>query len=127
MNKILKANYDKACNGYLKAFCDKHEFNYSDAEWIGGDVGGMIEINDYYVDMGTIRTDIDQNAQQNEFEQWYNYSLRLGMISATTPNYKSWLDGCPRRSEVQIAELEQKHAYIEQLKAELKEQIDNDK
>lgn len=123
MNKTLKTNYDKACNAYLKAFCDKHGFHYNPDCWIGGEVGGIIEISDNYVGLDTIRTDIDTDAPSDEFEQWYDYSLRLGMIQATTPTYRRWLEGCPRRSENEIADMEQRHAYIEQLKAELKDMV----
>lgn len=96
MNTKLKTNYEKACNAYLKAFCDKHEYDYEDASWVGGDVGGIVEIADYFVGMETMRVDIDQDAPSDEFELWYGYSLRMSMFGATTPNYRNWLAGCVR-------------------------------
>ena len=42
MNTKLKSDYEKACNAYLQAFCEKHGYDYEDAtrSWVGGDVGG---------------------------------------------------------------------------------------
>ena len=47
MNTKLKSDYEKACNAYLQAFCEKHGYDYEDAarSWVGGDVGGYIELS----------------------------------------------------------------------------------
>ena len=43
MNTKIKSDYEKACNAYLQAFCEKHGYDYEDAarSWVGGDVGGI--------------------------------------------------------------------------------------
>ena len=45
--------------------------------------------------MVTIRIDIDRDAPVDEWIEWYDYTLRLGMLDAPYPNYDSWLRGCP--------------------------------
>lgn len=107
MKNQLKTDYEKSCNAYLKAFCEKHGYDYETSSW--EDVGCVAEVCDYYVGMGTIRTDIDLDAPEDEFLKYYDYCLRVGGIAngeISTPNYRSWLVGCPRMSEDQIARLE---------------------
>ena len=48
--KLLKENYEKACNEYLKAFCSTYELQYEEDAWVAGDVGTIALIGDYYID-----------------------------------------------------------------------------
>lgn len=127
----LKKNYEDACNAYLRAFCQKHGYDEQDAvdSWAAGDVGGIASVGDEFVNMDTIIADIDTQAPENAFSEWYDYCLRLHMISdeITTPNYRSWLRGCPRKSEDEISALEAAHARLEEAKRLLIEEIDRQK
>lgn len=60
--------------------------------------------------MADILTDIDRDAPEEEYVKYYDYCLRVGSIAngeLQTPNYDSWLRGCPRMDEEQIARLEE--------------------
>jgi len=83
----LQKNYENACNAYLKAFCLKHDFYLDNCFWVADQVGTICAIGDSFVDMETIRIDIDRDAPINEWMKWYDYSLRLGMLDAPCPNY----------------------------------------
>lgn len=125
----LRLNYDKACNAYLMVFCEKHGFDYADAarSWVGGDVGGITLCADYYVSMPDILTDIDRDAPEEEYVKYYDYCLRVGSIAGgelTTPNYDSWLRGCPRISDEQLQRLEEFQSGIRDAEALLKAEID---
>lgn len=125
----LRLNYDKACNAYLMVFCEKHGFDYADAarSWVGGDVGGITLCADYYVSMSDILTDIDRDAPEEEYVKYYDYCLRVGSIAGgelTTPNYDSWLRGCPRISDEQLQRLEEFQSGIRDAEALLKAEID---
>lgn len=123
--------FRRGCEAYLRLFCDKHGYDYEDAaqSWVAGDVGDVVCVSDMYVSLNDIRTDIDRDAPEEEFVKWYDYCLRLGVIdlSIPTPNYNSWLRGCPRRSEEEIEKLEEIHHKVEMAKAELENAIKNDK
>ena len=132
MNTKLKSDYEKARNAYLQAFCEKHGYDYEDAarSWVGGDVGGITECADYIVGMDDIITDIDRDAPEDEFVKYYDYCLRVGSIACgkiSTPNYSSWLSGCPRMSEEQITRLEELQRDIRKAERELEEQIRKEK
>lgn len=125
----LRENYDKACDAYLRAFCEKHDFDYAEAarSWVGGDVGGITECADYCVSMSDIITDIDLDAPEEEYVKYYDYSLRVHSVAngeLTVPNYASWLRGCPRMSEEQIQRLEELQQDIRKAESALKAEID---
>ena len=95
----LKQNYEKACNDYLRAFCEKHEFSIDDAFWVGDDVGGIALVGDINFCMATIRTDIDEDAPKEELMKYYDYIVNASAFKMTTPNFRSWIHGCPRTSK----------------------------
>ena len=88
----------KGCNEYLRLFCEKHDFDYEDAKdsWVGGVVGEVTLCGDYYVSMSTIIIDIEHDAPEAEFYKWYDYNLEAREYGFVTPNFESWLKGCPR-------------------------------
>jgi hypothetical protein len=106
--KKLKQDYRDACNAYLRAFCEKHGYSYGspDTWWVGDDAGGIAVIGDYTVDMATIRTDIDLDAPEPEFLAYYDYCIRATNLDISVPNFRSWVQGCPRRTEKSLARLE---------------------
>jgi len=122
--KVLKQNYEKACNDYLDAFCVKHGFNRFDTYWIADRVGEIADIADYTVDMSTIIDDIELDAPEEEFLAWYDYCTEMHFLGAeTTPNFRSWVKGCPRKTKEEIEELRQHHQKIVETKEELERLI----
>ena len=85
----------------MQLFCEKHDYNYEDAKdsWVANEVGGIVCVNDYFVDMQTIIDDVDLATTEDEFLKWYDYCLEAAEFGLTTPNYKSWVKGCPRTSK----------------------------
>ena len=125
MNKDnLKKNYENVCNGYLVAFYKKHGFDFKDARWIADRPGEIAEVADYCVDMQTIIDDINLDAKEDEFIKWYDYCQEMQFLGAeTTPNFMSWINGCPRKSESEIKHLKLLHKRVEELKNELINEI----
>lgn len=101
----LKQNYDKACNDYLRAFCEKHDFDFDDAYWCGDDAGGIAGVGDLDFDMATIRTDIDEDAKEKELWAWYEYVQDALDFHLAVPNFHSWIHGCPRTDKATIDRL----------------------
>lgn len=99
--------FEKGCNEYLRLFCEKHDFDFLDAKrsWVGNNIGTIVCCGDFFVDMRDIITDIDKDAPNGEYENWYEYTLDAHNLGLTTPNYESWLKGCPRSSQEDIERL----------------------
>ena len=90
----------KGCNEYLRLFCEKHDFDYEEAKesWVANCVGDVTCVGDIFVGMQTIITDIEMDAPEDEFIKWYDYNLVAHEFGFATPNFESWLKGCPRVS-----------------------------
>ena len=123
----LREDYNKTCDAYLRAFCEKHDYDYDPAAWVANDPGGIAEIAEMFVAMADVITDIDRDAPEDEYVKYYDYSLRVGSIAGgelTVPNYDNWLRGCPRMDEAQISRLEELQQNIRKSEMILKEEID---
>lgn len=98
----------KGCNEYLRLFCEKHDFDYEEAKesWVANCVGDVTCVGDIFVGMQTIITDIEMDAPEDEFIKWYDYNLVAHEFGFTTPNFESWLKGCPRVSEETFKKLQ---------------------
>lgn len=91
----------KGCNEYLRLFCEKHDYDYEEAKnsWVANCVGDVTCVGDIFVGMQTIITDIEMDAPEEEFIKWYDYYLEAYEFGFNTPNFESWLRGCPRVSD----------------------------
>lgn len=104
--RLLRENYDDACNAYADAFCEKHGW-YKPGEsattfWVADEPGGILNIGDTAFSMQTILTDIDEDAPENEVLNWDDYCSEVWDVMGhghEVPNFHSWLHGCPRISE----------------------------
>ena len=109
MSKELAREYFvKGCNEYLRLFCEKHDFDYEEAKesWVANCVGDVTCVGDIFVGMQTIITDIEMDAPEEEFIKWYDYNLVAHEFGFTTPNFDSWLRGCPRVSDEAFKKLQ---------------------
>lgn len=71
-------NYYKAVEDLTKLFCKryfKNFYNYRASDWVGGDIGGVICINDYWFNVKNIETAIKYKATKKELFGYYDYSL----------------------------------------------------
>lgn len=107
MNRQLKSAYEAACDAYANEFCKRHQFPTIDDNdytyWVAQDHGSILAIGDsYFVDMATIRTDIDEDAPVEEFAKWYEHDLSCHDLNLPTLNFHSWLHGAPRVTQEKI-------------------------
>ena len=122
MEKELKENFEKAVNAYLKAFCEKQEFDYEDAKdlWVAGDVGDVVLCSDFYFSFNDIRTDIDMDAPAGEIIRWYDYYMEMANLRLPLMNYQSWLKGAPKVSQETIDKVKGLMSDIESLQEEVR-------
>ena len=86
----LARNYQRACNAYVQAFCEKHNLELPQVweRWVGDEVGQIAVIGDYFVSMRTIVTDIEDDIPEHKFFEWYDWSLEDG----NDLSFKAWLN-----------------------------------
>ena len=86
--KELKAYY-KAIEDLTKIFCKKYfdeVYTYDKNDWVAGDIGDVICINDYWFSMTNIEVAIKYNATRKELLDWYDSILEGKEI-----NFKNYL------------------------------------
>lgn len=117
IKKELKQNFENACNAYLKAFCEKHGYDYEDAHdsWAAGDVGGVVLCGDQCVSIDTIRTDIDMDAPEEELLKWYDYVTEVGFYNLPSMNFENWLKGAPRIPRESIENIKARKQELDDL------------
>lgn len=91
-NSELYKQYQKACEEYLHAFCEKHGFDYDDTCWVNNDVGTIAFVGDYCLSMETIIVDIEENAPKNKFIEYFDFKFD----SSHNYNYRTWLRMTPK-------------------------------
>lgn len=74
MKKTLQQKYEDVCNEYVKEFCKKQGFNYTDLSWIANQIGGVVEIDDLYFNFHDIVWDINSKQPKHQIIDWY-YAL----------------------------------------------------
>lgn len=123
--ETLRSEYTAVVHKYCEVFAEKHELGEEPFDWVAQDIGGVVEFGDYYFNFDDIRTDIDRDAPVDEIFSWYDHCMRLHTISTDipTPNYRSWLSGCPRLAPDQIRQLEDFHRAVLDAEATLRQEI----
>lgn len=93
MNKQLKAYY-KSIEDLTKLFCRKYfdeVYEYDTNDWVAGDIGDVICINDYWFNMSDIETAIKYSASEKELFDYYDSTLEGKEISFK--NYLKYFRG----------------------------------
>lgn len=117
----LKFQFKEIAEAYLKAFCEKHDYDYEDARWLGQRVGEVADLGDDFYDLNDIRYDIDNNIPAGEIEKWADYILRLELLDCPKKiNFQSWCKGAPLPySEEMLNDIEDARRRVEEAKREL--------
>jgi len=118
--RLLRENYENACNAYLLALANMWEWDCkSYGFWIGDDVGGVYSYGDStFIGMDDIIYCVENNISESAYIEWQEYCLWAKDFDQTVPNLKSWCMGCPR---VDVATQEKLTAMRNELNELIKE------
>lgn len=126
MNKahleLLEKNYAEACEEYLKAFCDKYEFQYEKDAWVGGDYGGVAMIADYFISLEDMRYMLLHNISFSEYLANLDYNLEVIELGLNEINLRSWCNGAPRLSREKLDKLISMRNDVEDVVKEYKQE-----
>lgn len=131
MNKahpeLIRKRYENAVHEYCLAFCQKHGYDYNPDDWVGGDIGGVLNINDdYFFDFDDIRYDIDHDIAEEVFLQWYDYKTRVNLVQGAYPvNYRLWCNGFRPYTAEQLKTMGEIQYHIRDLHIRLEEMAKN--
>ena len=111
----LKQEYEKICNHYLVEFANKYEISLEPDAWVGGYVGTVAYVSDYYFGFDDIRLCVDENVKWQDLIECYDYNLEGGRLGLNAINLNSRLMGAPRASKEDIAEIKARRKELEEL------------
>lgn len=130
--KTMREAWENICNEYLRAFCEKHGFEYDPRDWVGSSSGGVGTVvnpggGDHWISMDMIRYDIDNAVPVEKFQEYEDYEARVRDIELSYDllykpnreegrlvhiNYPSFCQGAPRPySDKQLRDMEDEIAY----------------
>lgn len=91
--KKLKEKYESSVEGYVVTFKNTY-FKNIDCEdyWIGGEIGGVLFINDFFFGFDNIKYAIDNRITEKELFNWYDKVLEIGMNESENepPTLQQW-------------------------------------
>lgn len=91
--KQLEAYY-KAIEDLTKAFAKKYfgdHYEYDSNDWVGGEIGGIIEINGFYFNMKNIEEAIKFKATKQQVFDYYDYCLEEFGKNKPKVKFEVWL------------------------------------
>jgi hypothetical protein len=73
--------YEKACNNIAKKFIKRYFGNNVDWEWIAEDIGGIIQVADYFFNPDRMITALRYKATEKQLFDYYDMQLEVGLNS----------------------------------------------
>ena len=123
--RILRENYEKACNAYLLALANVWGWNCkSYGYWVADEIGGVyIYADDTFINMDDIIFCVENNISEQTYNAWQDYCIWADEFNQHKPNLKSWIMGCQRVDEETQKKLTDMKRELETLMQETKEKF----
>lgn len=121
VKRMLKEQYEKACNGYLVELLRMWELDAYYGYWIGQEIGGVYDYGDgmFTINMDDIIYCVEHDVGREQYIEWQEYCCDASEFGFDIPNLKSWIMGCPRTSQEVFKKLrEMKKILDDAIKAE---------
>ena len=122
VKRMLKEQYEKACNGYLVELLRMWELDAYYGYWIGEEIGGVYDYGGgmFTIGMNDIIYCVEHDIGREQYIEWQDYLCDAAEFGFDKPNLKSWMMGCPR-TQPEVFE------KLRKMKAELNEAIKAEK
>lgn len=117
--KLLKENYEKACNDYVAALLNLWDLDGYYGYWIGEDIGGVYDYGDgmFTISMQYIVYCVENGVTEQEYEAMLEYCVKCSEYNLPKMNLNAWHKGAPRHD----------FTKLDALKKDLDEAIENEK
>jgi hypothetical protein len=120
--RILKENYEKACNGYIEALLSLWDYDGEYGFWVGDEVGGLYSCNDWlFVNMQDVIYCVENNISSEDYGGWQDYCVKCEQYKLPTMNLKSWHKGAPRVPQETFDRLDSLMSEIDKISDRYKE------
>ena len=97
IKRMLKEQYEKACNGYLCELLRMWELDAHYGYWTSDEPGTIYHYGETHnLSMEDIIYIVENDIEENEVLAWEDYLLDAYEFGFNIPNLRSWHMGCPR-------------------------------
>lgn len=121
VKRMLKEQWEKACNGYLVELARMWEWDLCSSYgfWIADEVGGVYSYGElYHIDIEDIIYCVEHDVTSDEYLEHTDYWLKCHEYNFNTLSLKAWHEGASRISQEVFDKLDA-------LKKNLEDEIDN--
>lgn len=121
IKKMLKEQWEKACNGYLVELLRMWELDAYYGYWIAEEIGGVYDYGGgmFTIGMYDIIYCVEHDIGREQYIEWQEYCCDAAEFGFGTPNLRSWMMGCPRTPPEVFKKLRKMKAELnEAIKAE---------
>ena len=117
--KLLKENYEKACNDYMWALLTLWGLDGYYGYWIGDEVGGVYDYGDgiFTIGMQDIVYCVENGVTEEEYEEMLEYCVKCYEYNLPAMNLNAWHKGAPRHD----------FTKLDAAKKALEDEIENEK
>lgn len=117
--KLLKENYENACNDYVRALLNLWGLDGFYGYWIGKEVGGVYDYGcgTFTIGMQDIVYCVENGVAEKEYEEMLEYCFKCYEYNLPAMNLNAWHKGAPRHD----------FTKLNALKKDLDEAIENKK
>lgn len=125
MLRVLREDYEKACNGYLVILLNMWELDSSYGFWVSDEVGGTYSYGDtgLYLNMDDMIYVVENKISEQSYRDWLDYCVWAEEFNQTVPNLRSWHHGFPRVDEATQKKLSDMKHELNKLIEETKEKF----
>lgn len=114
VKKMLKEQYEKACNGYLVELLRMWELSSCYGYWNSDEPGTIYHYGDTHnLTMEDIIYIVENDIEEDEVLAWEDYALDAFVFNFSVPSLKSWHRGCPRTPPEVFDKLRQMKADLD--------------
>lgn len=105
--KLLKENYEKACNDYVQALLTLWDLDAYYGSWICDEVGGVYDYGEgmFTIGMQDIVYCVENGVTKEEYEEMLEYCIKCFDYNLPTISLDAWHKGAPRHDFTKLDEL----------------------
>ena len=123
VKKILREDYERACNAYLVELSNMWHWDSFYGYWVDDCIGGLYAYgDDTFISIDDIIFCVDNDIKEEEYEKWKEYCLFAHEYNFEVPKFESWVKGCPRISDADQKKIIKKkkefESFIDKCKCE---------
>ena len=117
--KLLKENYEKACNDYVQTLLSLWNLDSFYGYWIGEEAGGVYDYGDgiFTIGMQDIVYCVENGVTEKEYEELLEYCCKCAEYNLPKMNLNAWHKGAPRHD----------FTKLDAAKKALEDEIENEK